>query len=83
MTSISRRSSTLTLAFVAALALAAWVSASDARADDPAGMHPGVEAYAETHPGARIPVIFRTDGSADHLATEVAAEARPKSTRST
>jgi len=74
MTSILRRSSTLTLAFVAALALAAWVSAGDARADDPAGMHPGVEAFAETHPGARIPVIFRTDGSADHLATEVTAE---------
>jgi subtilisin family serine protease len=37
-------------------------------------MHPGVEAFAETHPGARISVIFRTDGSADQLATEVTAE---------
>ena len=74
MTSILRRSSTLALAFVAALALAAWVSAGDARAADPAGMHPGVKAFAETQPGARISVIFRTDGSADRLAAEVTAE---------
>jgi serine protease AprX len=37
-------------------------------------MHPGIEAFARSHPGAAIPVIFRTDGDAGDLAGEVEAE---------
>lgn len=69
-----RRPIAISILAAAALALAAWVSAGDARADEPAGMHPGVEAFVETHPGSPIPVIFRTDGDAESLAEEVAAE---------
>jgi len=37
-------------------------------------MHPGIEAFAQSHPGAPIPVIFRTSGDAGTLAGEVVAE---------
>jgi len=74
MASELRRPLAISILAAAALALAAWVSAADAKAEEPAGMHPGIEAFVETHPGAPIPVIFRTDGSADSLAGEVAAE---------
>ncbi len=57
-----------------ALALGAWVSAGDAKAGEPAGIHSGIEAFAETHPGSPIPVIFRTNGDAASLAGEVEAE---------
>ena len=57
-----------------ALAIAGWVSAGDANANEPAGMHPGIEAFARSHPGSPIPVIFRTAGDAGNLAGEVEAE---------
>lgn len=68
------RPTAIGLLTLAVLALAAWVSQADAAASEPAGMHPGIEAFSDTHPGARIPVIFRTNGSAAGLAAEVAAE---------
>ncbi len=74
MTRSLRRPIPLVLLTLAAPVIAAWISAADAAANEPAEMHPGIEAFTDTHPGAPIPVIFRTGGDAGALAGEVAAE---------
>ena len=74
MTRSIHRPIALALLAAAAPLIAAWISAGDARADEPAEMHPGIEAFTQSHPGAPIPVIFRTSGSPAALAGEVVAE---------
>jgi len=74
MTRSIRRPIALVVLALAAPVIAAWISAADAAANEPAEMHPGIEAFTDTHPGAPIPVIFRTGGNTGALAVEVAAE---------
>lgn len=74
MTRSLRRPIAFVFLALAAPVIAAWISAADAGANEPAETHPGIEAFTDTHPGAPIPVIFRTSGDAGALAGEVSAE---------
>lgn len=74
MTCAKHRPLALALLAAAAAAIVVSVSAGDARASEPAEMHPGIEAFMQSHPGAPIPVIFQASGNARGLAGKVAAE---------
>ena len=61
----------LLVAALAALALTGWANVSDTSAGLATKLDPAVVAFQEQHPGSRIPVIVRTDGSAGAVAQEV------------